>query len=106
MDSNGPERRSTNTGSPRSTEVKFTAPKPGLKNLFFYQGNGFRDVVRALARYMALQDSTAGAMAAATVKKNIFDKPKKPTVRQSAEYLEELEAYFDKEDEWAAKVRA
>ena len=68
MDSNGPKRRSTSMGSPRSTEAKFTAPTPGLENVFFGRGKEFRDVVRALARYMASQDST-GAMAAAMVKK-------------------------------------
>ena len=69
MDSNGPERRSTSTGSPRSTEVKSTAPTPGLENVFFGQGNEFKDVVRELARYVASQDST-GAMAAAMTKQN------------------------------------
>ena len=62
-------------------------------------------MVRELARYVASQDST-GAMAADMVKIPIFKKPKRSTVRHSAEYLEELEAYFDKEDEWATKVRA
>ena len=67
MGSNGPERRSTGMGSPRSTEEKFTAPTPGLENMFFGRGNEFKDVVRELARPMASQDST-GAMAAAMVK--------------------------------------
>ena len=70
MDGNGPEGRSTSTGSPRSTEAKFTAPTPGLENVFFGQGKEFKDVERALARYMASQDTT-GAMAATTTKKHI-----------------------------------
>ena len=45
MGSNGPERRSTGMGSPRSTEEKFTALTPELENVFFGQGNGFKDVV-------------------------------------------------------------
>ena len=41
MGSNGPERRSTGMGSPRGAETNFTAPIPGLENMFFGRGNEF-----------------------------------------------------------------
>ena len=44
-------------------------------------------------------------MAMLTLERPIFEKPTRPMVPHSSEYLEELEAYFDKENEWAAKVR-
>ena len=106
MGSNGPERRSTSMGPSRSTDAKFTAPTPGLENVFFGRGNEFKDVVRELASYVASQDSTGAMMTAVGMSNLEKTKPKRPTVRHSAEYLVELEAYFDKEDEWAAKVRA
>ena len=106
MGSNGPGRRFTGMGSPRSTEEKFTAPTLGLENILLGWVNEFKDVVRELASYVASQDSTGAMMTAVGMSNLEKTKPKRPTVRHSAEYLVELEAYFDKEDEWAAKVRA
>ena len=63
-------------------------------------------MVSELASYVASQDSTGAMMTAVGMSNLEKTKPKRPTVRHSAEYLVELEAYFDEEDEWAGKVRA
>ena len=47
MDSNGPERRWTD-----NRDGKFTAPTPGLKNVFFGRGNNFKTVLDALSEYL------------------------------------------------------
>ena len=88
MGSNGPGRRFTGMGSPRSTEEKFTAPTPELENMFFGRGNEFKDVVGELASYVASQDFLGvlvAAVAMLNLESPIFKKPKRPTICHSSE---------------------
>ena len=112
MDRNGPEIRSTSTGLPGSTEAKFTAPTPGLENVLFHQSNDFKDVLGKIANYVASRDFTGACVADVAdvamckVECPTFQTPKQPTKRACSEYLEGLDTYFDKEDEYVARVRA
>ena len=107
MDSNGPERRSTSTGSPRSTEAKFTAPTSGLENVFFGRGNEFKDVVGELASYvtsLGFGGALVAAVAMTNLESPIFKKLKQPTVHHSSDYDEKILAYCMEEIEWDARV--
>ena len=56
MGSNGSKMRYTGKGWTNIRDKKFTAPTPGLKNVFFSRGNDFKRVLSALSAYLGELD--------------------------------------------------
>ena len=56
MGSNGSKMRYTGKGWTDIRDKKFTAPTPGLKNVFFSRGNDFKRVLSALSAYLGELD--------------------------------------------------
>ena len=109
MGRKGRTMRSTSKGSSRSTKAKLTVPTPGLEKVLFHQSNDFKDLLGKIANYVASRDFTGACVVAVAMWKvecPTFQTPKQPTKRACSEYLEGLDTYFDKEDEYVARVRA
>ena len=69
MGRNGQGRQSAGGGS---TKIKnYTAPTPGLENVYFGQGNAFKDVVRELAGHIEAMDQRGAKEAAYALDSNV-----------------------------------
>ena len=69
MGRNGRGRQSAGGGS---TKIKnYTAPTPGLENVYFGQGNAFKDVVRELAGHIEAMDQRGAKEAAYALDSNV-----------------------------------
>ena len=69
MGRNGQGRQSAGGGS---TKIKnYTAPTPGLENVYFGLGNAFKDVVRELAGHVEGMDQRGAKEAAYALNSNI-----------------------------------